>query len=359
MTLPAAGAPVHALFLVGDDRVATVAGGRRLRVHDRSGALIAEHDAIAAAASGASIVALARDGTLTRIDRAGGVTELVRVERGEDLVLSRSGRFAVVDDEDAREARLLDLARGVELARVEADPSRACFDVLPGGDEVVFVAGPSYMDVRAIACASGVELARHEHGPDGTDFCHVDFALAAGGTRMVVFGCVWAWPYDARVYDVSTWLDGGTRLPAPLLTVAPIACNTLLACDRADEAGLCTSACVEVSAQLGADDLEPVREGEPALAAQLDRAIAGGPHALIVRRIDPARAAIVAAGAHPIAPVGELDVHYADGGRVVVIGERLIVADADGAVDHGPLPPHAHARTCVTRDASLAIIAPD
>lgn len=359
MTLPAAGAPVHALFLVDDDRVATVAGGRRLRVFDRSGAVLMEHDAIAAAAAGSSIVALAPDGTLSRIDSAGGATELVRVERGAELVLSRSGHFAVVDDDDAHDARLLDLERGVEIARVEADPSRACFDVLPGGDEVVFVAAPSYMDVRAIACASGAEVARHEHGPDGWDFCHVDFGLAAGGTRLVVFGCVWAWPYDARTYDASTWLHGGTRLPAPLLAIAPIACNTLLACDRADAAGLCTSACVEVSAQLGPDALEPVRRDDPALAAQLDRAIAEGTHALIVRRIDPSRAAIVAAGAHPIAPVQELDVHYADGGRVVLFGERLIVADTDGVVDHGPLAPHAHARTCVTRDASLAIIAPD
>jgi hypothetical protein len=245
-------------------------------------------------------------------------------------------------------------------------PSRAHFDTLPDGREVLFVASPSYMDVRAIACATGDELARHEHGPGGMDFCHVDFALAADATRLVVFGCVWAWPYDARIYDVRAWLAGGTRLPAPLIAIEPIACNTLLACDRADDAGLCTSACVEVSAELGPDEdgdlpggLEHLRAHEPALAAQLDRAIAQDTHALIVRRIDPARAAIVASAAHPIPSVYELDVHYADGGRVVVIGERLIVADADGDLaDHGALAPHRNALTRATRDAQVAIIAP-
>ncbi|MCE9580794.1 MAG: hypothetical protein K8W52_47210 [Deltaproteobacteria bacterium] len=370
----AVAAPTTAVFLVAD-RFAVVLARNALRVVDvRDPAApvgLTLHDVVHAAAvhDHPAFVTVDRLGTLARWELRGGAWAKAaaiadqRCERG--VVASPSGRFAVLD---GSHAALVDLDAGrvvTELPGMRVT-ARPCFARDAGDRELLFVAAPSYMDVRVIDAAAGVDRARHEHAAES--FCHVAFRLAAGGTRLVAFGCMWGGAYEAVIYDVGAWLAAATppiRLPGRLATFAPIAGNVQLALDVAADGVRCTSACLEAPADLAPDDdgdvpvdLERLRTTEPDLARALE-AQAGGPgQALIVRAVDPVSGRTTAAAVHPVPAVPEAHIHYADDHRVVLVGARLLVCDAHGArVDHGPVVRPDGAHSCVTRDATIVVIA--
>jgi hypothetical protein len=377
VTLPTGGPRVVALFLVADRHAAVQAGGVLrvfdVRQDDAPMALELPEIVHAAAVPGAhAFVVVDGAGMLARWDHTGDhwtrSTVLPVAGSIEDVVVSSSGRFAVLDGGNAS---LIELERGRVVAEIPAEygTARPCFDRLADGRELLFIAAPSYMDVRVIDCATGEDLRRHESN-NSHDFCHVDFRLAAGATRLVTFGCVWAWPYDARIYDVAAWLGATTvtpsqRLPSPLVELSPLVSNTLLALDIQAGVDACTSACLETCAALAPDGdgkrppwLAARLDLEPEIARGLDRVMATSSQALIVRAVDPVSGTTIAAAVHGVPSTPEAHVHYADGHRVVLAGPRLLVCDVHGAqVDHGALGLGAGALTRVTRDASIVVVA--
>jgi hypothetical protein len=392
VTVSTAGVRPDELLLV-DGEWAVILAGDLLRVVDVRGPgmpTVVELPDIAGAgiASGAA-------GTLVTLDRGGQVDCWRRREEGlvraataalpapvvghggraVRVAVSPSGRFAVID---GGRAILLDLEREVVVATIEGalGTIRPCFERLPGGREVLIAAAPGYMDVRIIDAVGGRLLAVRD-AASGFDFCHVEFRLAAGGTRLVTFGCVWGAPYEARIYDSSRWMaasdaEAASPVALKLDLVAgfePVASNTLLPFDVPPAAGdgdrTITIASIERSADLAPDEdgdlpgnLVALEAAEPALAARLRAAADRSAQCLVARRVDPVDGSTLRAVAQPIASVGEAGVHHVDGHRIVLLGERIQILDVvTGELDDlGPLGLEAAARTAVARDCSLAVI---
>jgi hypothetical protein len=181
---------------------------------------------IAAAATRGGLVSLDATGVVARWERSGerwrcaARVALPAVPQRPKLAASPSGRCAFVD---GARGLLVDLDAGRTVTELDADygTARPCFDVLPDGREVLFVAAPGYMSVRMLEATTGRALASFRQ-QTSYDFCHVDFRLALDGTRLVTFGCVWAGPYEARIYDATPWTCAdGAAAPPPVGFPAP------------------------------------------------------------------------------------------------------------------------------------------
>jgi hypothetical protein len=284
-----------------------------------------------------------------------------------NLAASPSGGFVVVD---GRQAQLVDLDRGRVLAVLEGPIGtvRPCFDRFPDGREVLFAAAPDYTSISVVEAESGASIAGYK-GRASWDFCHVDFRLAAGGDRLITFGCVWGAPYEARIYDAAPWTRGALAAtshgPLPLVRqIEPIASNTLLPTDVGLDGAL-TSASLELRSDLGPDqdgdlppNLERLEREEPAIAAKL-AAPGEDPAVLIVRVLDPRSAATLHAGVWGVPRVNEQHIHHLDHHRIVVVGSQLLVADpiANRLTQHGEVSLASGDRTAVTRDGEVVVIA--
>jgi hypothetical protein len=78
-------------------------------------------------------------------------------------------------------------------------------------------------DVEYLVCAEDMfggqtvidltnrQMASYSPGEDG--FIWTQFFLSPGGKTLATFGCVWAWPYQIRVYDFSDPMN----LPLPAI----------------------------------------------------------------------------------------------------------------------------------------------
>lgn len=124
----------------------------------------------------------------------------------QGMHLSDSGRFLLLDIlGETRQALLLEAKTGQIKASIPLTLSPwPCFETLPDGMEILFLSAPSYMGVQMIDCASGRLL--HSFVPrSGWDFCHVSYQLSKDATRLLTFGCVWAGPYEMRLYDATPW----------------------------------------------------------------------------------------------------------------------------------------------------------
>jgi hypothetical protein len=371
------GSPV----VLDDGFVAVLGDGARVvDVRGEPADAVALPGVIAAAATRGGLVSLDATGVVARWERSGerwrcaARVALPAVPQRPKLAASPSGRCAFVD---GARGLLVDLDAGRTVTELDADygTARPCFDVLPDGREVLFVAAPGYMSVRMLEATTGRALASFRQ-QTSYDFCHVDFRLALDGTRLVTFGCVWAGPYEARIYDATPWTCAdGAAAPPPvgfplprIRTLQPLASNTLLTSHLDPSSGELTSACLEDRADLRPDDtgcvpdtIEQLLAEEPALAAKLDAVTGDAPYVVLTRRIELRDGRTVSATAHAIPAVAEQRVHYAPGHRVVLAGPRLLVCDAndDRLEDHGELhlPPAAH--TAVTRDGTtLIVVAP-
>jgi len=265
-----------------------------------------------------------------------------------DPQLSRSGKFVCVElpaygDERHPWVVLLDAHDGRLIAAHERRLSaRASFAAL-AGREVLFLSAPSYMGVLLLDAASGRTL--HAFEPShGWDFCHTDYALTPDGARLVVFGCIWAAPYELRLYDATPWTGGASQaggfpLPQLFAQVEAIPGETVLPAHVHDHG----DGTLDVHSLVALRDLAAgLAEDEPELAAE-DRPILAalrelpGSSALLQRRVDLASARVVGWTVAPIRTTGETHVHALPGHRAVLVGAGVQRFDGrTGEVREGP-----------------------
>ncbi|MBL8626522.1 MAG: hypothetical protein JNK64_34720 [Myxococcales bacterium] len=374
--LRSGGTPV----VIDDGFVAVLGDGARVvDVRGTPSVTLEVPGVVAAAASRRGLVTIDAAGVVARWAHGDGRwrcaarVALPAAPEDPELAASPSGRCAFVDGACGQ---LIDLDAGSVTAELDAayGTARPCFDVLPDGREALFVAAPGYMSVRMLDAARGDVLGAFDE-QTSTDVCHVDFRLALDGARLVTFGCVWAWPYEVRIYDATPWTGAGASpgprppppgFPLPLVrAIEPLASNMLLAAHVDAATGDLTSACLEQRAALTAEGashaLAHLRAAEPPLAAQLAAVTGDAPLVLIARRLDPRDGRTVSAAVHAVPAIDERRVHYAPGHRVVLAGPRLLVCDAsaDRLDDFGELRLAPDARTAVTADgATLIIVGP-
>jgi hypothetical protein len=371
----AAGSADPTLLLLERRSLALVAGGV-LRVVDLDAPGATPHvieGVVSAAATGTSIVTLQAGGRLSRWDRSDRgdyrATRTCDVDARDraTLAVSPSGRFVVVD---GAEAQIVDLDSGKVIATLHAriGTARPTFDRFPDGREVLFVAAPGYMSVAVYAPGQVDPIAGYTER-ESWDFCHVGFRLAPHGDLLFTFGCVWAAPYETRIYDARPWTRDAVKVLGEMLPIVriirPLASNTLLETD-VGEGGTLTSTCLEMWPDLQADDdgdltwdPDALAVHEPTIAAKLRALPDGTEAALIVRALDPVTAETTCAGVWGVPRVREVDLHYLDRHRVLAVGSEIVVADpvADRLVRHGRVDVAPRDRSATTRDGEVVVIA--
>ena len=326
-------------------------------------------DAACAAAHPDLLVVADRAGVLHRHDRAEGFRETAAwavppdFQEGDSvfpsaLSLSASGRFLYAHL--SKGAHLFDLATG----RAQAIPCRspaghASFTRLPTGDEVLFVSAPSYMGIQMIDCASGRVRRRYEPTTN-LDFCHVSYELSADGERLFTFGCVWAGPYAARIYDARRWTTDASDSEPP----GPVAKSGLpgrplpLPFEHEHEVGQLGDAlpmraalgrdgcatCVTLVAladvpEPGSEDDDDARddrgEAELGVYEQLQAMKGEHAHAVVIRRVDPRTGRVAGTRVFAAATSNEGQVRVLPDHRVLAIGpdHAEILDGATGEID--------------------------
>jgi len=289
------------------------------------------------------------------------------------LALSPSGRFLCVELPPAPGVKgcrvaLLDVTTGEVLAMHERHLSaRASFSVLDGA-EVLFLSATSYMDVRLLDAESGRTLQSFE-ATESWDFCHTNYELSADGERLLAFGCIWAAPYELRLYDARPWTRGTAAtnegFPLPLLyrqnedleyeTVlpsrfVPTTDGTLDVLSLVDIRGL---------QNLGPEDARDLEEGLAGTNLAILEAIrsVNADRALLQRRVDPKKGDVVAFRLAPARKVGETHVHMLRDHQVILIGDGIQWFDGEGMRDLGPFEePNGWYESAVTQDGSTIVV---
>ena len=138
-----------------------------------------------------------------------------------DMRLSGDGRYLIVESEDFPSADrqygarviLLDTRSGEIKASIPywSASVRADFARAPTGHDVVFVSAESEMGIQMIDCETGAVLNSFDPG-NSNQFCHTNYQLMSGGDRLWVFVCWWACPFEALLYDCSSWMSHGHRV---------------------------------------------------------------------------------------------------------------------------------------------------
>jgi hypothetical protein len=244
---------------------------------------------------------------------------------------------------------------------------RGGFAYLPTGEEVLFISAESYMSVQMVACASGQTLHAFT-AQNSWDFCHTDYALTAGATRLLAFGCIWAAPYEARIYDVTPWTtskdttqpvsatpqpesgseaEPATAFPLPLLfrqeevfgadTVLPLEAgetrdSTITSVTLVDLAGM------PIAGSEGeAEVLSELTQKDRAIYDRLSQLPRSGTGVLI-RRVDPISGEVVGWSVATTAKTEERHVHVLPDHQVLLVNERIeLVNGMTGEVlDEGP-----------------------
>jgi len=172
------------------------------------------------------LVTSSLSGALRRYEIDGGacrtVTDLPiplvadgQAPKATKVLLSPSGRHLVIESGPistgektwpVAQAFLMDAVTGDlrRTFRLRKTNFHGNFVRLPGGREALLIAAESYMGVQLVDCETGGLL--HAYIPDRESFCHTNFALSSDGTRLYTAGCIWACPYEVRVYDFTRWL---------------------------------------------------------------------------------------------------------------------------------------------------------
>jgi hypothetical protein len=277
------------------------------------------------------------------------------------LLLSPSGHYLLVESAPistgpitwpVAHAYLLDARTGavnydVPLRKTHV---RASFGVLPTGTEVLFLSAESYMSVQMVECASGQLL--HEYEVQHEAFCHTDYTLSADGRRLMAFGCFWAGPYEARIYDATPWTQGAppsAGFPLPLVyrqeevfesdTVLPIEPR-----ETTDGAVTCLAlASLAYGWPRGSPEEAEGRDELEGADREIFDALREFPPtagALVIRRVDPESGKLAGWSVHQIGHTDERHVHTLSHHRVLVINERVQLVDAlaNTVTDHGPTP---------------------
>ena len=278
------------------------------------------------------------------------------------LLLSPSGHYLLVESAPistgartwpAAHAHLLDARTGEVKYDVPLHKTyvRAGFGVLPTGAEVLFLSAESYMSVQMVACASGQVL--HEYrARDSWDFCHTDYTLSADGRRLIAFGCIWASPYEARIYDATPWTEGappaaGFPLPLVYRQEEMFESDSVLPIEPRETADGSITCIALVNPAQGCPPGSPEEAERLAELEGVDRQIfdalrelppSGG--ALVIRRVDPESGNLAGWTVHQIGHTDERHVHTLSHHRVLVINDRVQIVDAraNTVSDHGPAP---------------------
>jgi hypothetical protein len=269
--------------------------------------------------------------------------------RPTTLLLSPSARYLLTgsallprspSDQRRGRAFVLDARSGEVKYEVPLHEGhvRAGFSVLPGGQEVLFVSAESYMSVQMVDCASGRVL--HEYRAMEESFCHTDYALTPDARRLIAFGCWWAFPYGARIYDATPWTGDTTpasEFPLPVVYSheQKFDCDMVLPIEPA-ATGDRTLTCVALAplanraASGSAEDAE--YRGELTSADreiyEAMRPLSSAAYALLIRRVDPETGALAGWSVHEIRPTAEWNVHTLPNHRVLVVNDRVQIADA-------------------------------
>jgi hypothetical protein len=241
------------------------------------------------------------------------------------LALSPSGRYLRVHTDHAHLIDLTDrsLRRTIELCGPAF--GHASFTRGPGGEDVLFIAAKSYMAVQRIDCATGTTVRQIDSG-----FCHTDFELSADGTRLFCFGCTWAAPYSARIYDAATWSLVFEQSEGEMHHLGDVL--PMRAAPGADGLVTCVTTVdlTEVPAPGSEDDVD-LRDDDRAdhsLLTDLQALAPSGPFAIVIRRIDPASGAVRHRFVHPDAPTELANLHTLPDHRVLLANRRIRLVDA-------------------------------
>lgn len=271
----------------------------------------------------------------------------------DHLVLSPSGKYLAFEvpplpEENAPRVMLLDAADGRTLAaHPYAISARVSFTLLDDA-EALFLSAPSYMGVLLIDCASGRTL--HSFEPTTSwDFCHTDYELSADGTRLLAFGCIWAAPYEARLYDATPWTRNGSPVkegfPLPLLyrQYEDLEYETVFA-PRFTKT---TDGLLDVNGSVSLRELQPLdaaaktelREGLSDMnAAILDAALAlEGKSAFLHRRVDPGSGHVQTFSIVPAQSINELHVHSLPEHQALLVGKTVEWFDGHSLHEVGTL----------------------
>jgi len=293
------------------------------------------------------------------------------------FALSPSGRYLVVADRilQGGYTTLIDAVTGELKYRTSfALDARATFDVLPSGEEVLFLSAPSYMSVQMVDCRSG-QAVRAYAVQSNWDFCHTHYSLSADGTRLLSFGCVWACPYETRLYAAASWTarpDSGSESPASIYLPLIFRQEEKFMGDIVlpsrflpTSDGTFSSVALVRLEDLplpGSEDEEGVLEG---LASSEDQEIyrelcrlPRSEMAILLRRIGPATGTVAGWSLQPIATTAETRTHLLPNHRVLLLNHRVQLFDglAGSLEDVGSLQGFPTFDTAITSDAEMLIV---
>lgn len=377
--------PVYSPLSITEDRWVACVRGRDLHLHDllrpdaATPALRIELGANHAIVAGALLTFDELHGFRRFVWREEAWTQVARFALAESgvwptsLVLSPSGLRICVELPPAAGRRssrvaLLDATDGSVIAMFDQELSaRASFAWLHGR-EVLFLSAPNYMGVLLLDAGSGSVL-RSFVPTTGWDFCHTNYDLSPDGERLVVFGCVWAAPYEVRLYDARPWTAGFPAsegsFPLPLLFVQgeDLGCETVLPTRfMPTRDGLLSVVSLVTPADLPEPGSEDARDLDAAVTlaglVEAVRAIAPA-RAILLRRIDPGSGSVVGWTIAPVPMTREAHVHLLSEHRVILADQSVCIFDGLtgtirelAAFDTGD----AWLETAVTSDGSALVV---
>jgi len=288
------------------------------------------------------------------------------------LELSPSGRFLCFEvpaalGEKFERVILMDARTGAVLASHARHLSaRASFSRIDGA-EVLFLSAPSYMGVLLLDAATGGTLRSFEP-TQSWDFCHTDYELSPDGERLLAFGCVWAAPYEVRLYDARPWTRGAAPakdgFPLPLLyrqnedlwyeTVLPARF------EQASDGTIDVLSLVSLRElhKISPDDARDLEEDlSPMNLEILEKAKQMRAEAAILqRRVDPRAGEVVSYRLAPIRSTRETQVFTLPEHQVILVNELVQYFDGEAIHDLAPFDgPKAWYGTALTRDGGLLV----
>lgn len=293
----------------------------------------------------------------------------------QNMTLSDSGSFLLLGAlGKTHQALLLEVKTGYIKASIPLTLSlRAGFGTLPDGKEILFLSATNYMGVQMRDCASGRLL--HTFVPtSGWDFCHASYQLIKDATRLLTFGCIWAAPYEIRLYDPTAWTGdtqaGQANFPLPEVfrqeEVFWGADLVLPAAFLPAEDGILSCLSLVTFKDLpepGSEDESDMLEGLSAQNREIVEVLyhlsSDWEMALLIRCVNPVTGVVARWSVQPILPTQPGHVHLLSNHRIVLVNEHIQVFDGVTGVlhDYGAFKaPAKYFSTMVTSDAQTVIV---